>query len=116
MSLYYFIYGKFNFKRNILQRERQEGIKIMRDTKYYDIGLNLFCKQFPEPEKIIKDAADSGVCCILTGTDSKENSKIDEFVKGHEVFGTAGIHPHNADQAKQEDFQKLRKFYLKIIR
>ena len=108
VSLLFYI-RKINFKRNILQRERQEGIKIMHDTKYYDIGLNLFCRQFPEPEKIIKDAADNGVCCILTGTDSKENSKIDEFVKRHEVFGTAGIHPHNADQAKQEDFQKIEK-------
>lgn len=25
-------------------------------VKYYDIGLNLFCKQFPEPEKIICEA------------------------------------------------------------
>ena len=79
------------------------------EVKYYDIGVNLFCRQFKEPGKIIKDAADNNVCCILTGTDSKENSKIDEFVKRHEVFGTAGIHPHNADQAKQEDFQKIEK-------
>lgn len=73
-------------------------------VKYYDIGLNLFCKQFPDPEKVIQDAQDFGVCCILTGTDPKENQKIDDFVKTHDVFGTAGIHPHNADRAKQEDF------------
>lgn len=24
-------------------------------TKYYDIGLNLFCRQFPDPEKIIRE-------------------------------------------------------------
>ena len=77
--------------------------------KYYDIGLNLFCKQFPEPEKIIREAGDSGVCCILTGTDAKENRQIDEFVKTHDVFGTAGIHPHNADRAKQEDFQAIER-------
>lgn len=89
--------------------EGQEGIRTMYDTKYYDIGLNLFCRQFPEPEKIIQEALDNGVCCILTGTDSKENRKIDEFVKEHEAFGTAGIHPHNADQARQEDFQLIEK-------
>lgn len=39
-------------------------------VKYYDIGLNLFCKQFPDPEKIIRDAEENEVCCILTGTDT----------------------------------------------
>lgn len=79
----------------------------MKFIKYYDIGLNLFCKQFPEPEKIIKEAEDNDVCCILTGTDIKENKKINDFVKVHNAFGTAGIHPHNADRAKQEDFQLI---------
>lgn len=78
-------------------------------VKYYDIGLNLFCKQFPEPEKIINEAAKAGVLCILTGTDRKENKQIDAFVKEHEAFGTAGIHPHNADSAKQEDFEIIER-------
>lgn len=46
---------------------------------------------------------------FLTGTDPKENKEIDKFVKEHEAFGTAGIHPHNADRAKQEDFQMIEK-------
>ena len=79
----------------------------MELVKYYDIGLNLFCKQFPDPEKVIREAEDDGVCCILTGTDIKENKKINRFVKTHNAFGTAGIHPHNADRAKQEDFQLI---------
>lgn len=74
---------------------------------YYDIGLNLFCKQFPEPEKIIEEAWSHHVCCILTGTDSNENKKIDEFVRTHSAFGTAGIHPHNADRASLEDFERI---------
>lgn len=78
-------------------------------VKYYDIGLNLFCKQFPDPEKIIQDAAAAGVTCILTGTDRKENRAIDAFVKDHDAYGTAGIHPHNADSAKQEDFALIEK-------
>lgn len=77
--------------------------------KYYDIGLNLFCRQFPEPEKVIEEAKEQGVCCILTGTDPKENRKIDEFVRTREVYGTAGIHPHNADRARQEDFQMMER-------
>lgn len=78
-------------------------------VKYYDIGLNLFCKQFPEPEKIIQDAQSEGVCCILTGTDIKENRSINDFVKEHDAYGTAGIHPHNADSAKQEDFNLMER-------
>ncbi len=79
----------------------------MEFIKYYDIGLNLFCKQFLEPEKVIEEAVNNGICCILTGTDIKEDKKINNFVKTHNAFGTAGIHPHNADRAKQEDFQLI---------
>lgn len=79
------------------------------NIKYYDIGLNLFCRQFPNPEKIIKEAADNDVACILTGTDMKENLRINEFTKTHFVYGTAGIHPHNADSAKKEDFELIEK-------
>lgn len=81
----------------------------MDSIKYYDIGLNLFCKQFPEPEKVIEEAINNQVCCILTGTDMKENKRINDFVRTHDVFGTAGIHPHNADRARQEDFQLIEK-------
>ena len=77
------------------------------NIKYYDIGLNLFCRQFPDPEKVIQRAATAGINCILTGTDMKENQRIDTFIKTHEVYGTAGIHPHNADSAKKEDFDLL---------
>lgn len=76
-------------------------------VKYYDIGLNLFCRQFPNPEAVLQKAADAGVGCILTGTDMKENKRIDTYVKSHDVYGTAGIHPHNADSAKKEDFDLL---------
>lgn len=79
------------------------------NVKYYDIGLNLFCRQFPEPETIVKNAAAAGVCCILTGTDRKENGLIDKFVRNHDAFGTAGIHPHNADAARKEDFELIEK-------
>ncbi|MDE6916423.1 MAG: TatD family hydrolase [Lachnospiraceae bacterium] len=79
----------------------------MKTINYYDIGLNLFCRQFPDPEKIIVDAMAQGVCCILTGTDPKENQQIDRFVRTHTSYGTAGIHPHNADRASQQDFAEI---------
>lgn len=78
-------------------------------VQYYDIGLNLFCRQFPKPEQVIEEAKKAGVCCILTGTDPKENRQIAAFVKDHPAFGTAGIHPHNADRAKKEDFDEIEK-------
>ncbi len=78
-------------------------------TKYYDIGVNLFGRQFPEPESILKDAARAGITCILTGTDPKENKKIDTFVKTHLAYGTVGIHPHNADSARKEDYDQIER-------
>lgn len=76
--------------------------------KYYDIGLNLFCKQFRDPEKIINDAAFEQVSCILTGSDMKSSEAVNNFVKTHNCHGTCGIHPHSADSAKAEDFQRIR--------
>ena len=43
------------------------------ETKYYDIGLNLFTRSFP---------------------------------------GTAGIHPHSADTAKEEDVERVRELVM----
>ena len=81
--------------------------------RYYDIGLNLFSRQFPDPEKILKNAADQGVSCILTGSDMQENEQINLFTKAHPgVFGTAGIHPHNADEATPDDFKRIRQIVM----
>ena len=41
------------------------------DITYYDIGLNLFTRSFPNPEKIISDAEADGICCILTGSEGR---------------------------------------------
>ncbi len=79
----------------------------MKSIKYYDIGLNLFCRQFRDPEKIIADARSEGVTCILTGTDMRVNYQVERFVRSHDAYGTAGIHPHNADSARKDDFVKL---------
>ena len=55
--------------------------------KYFDIGLNLFCKQFKQPEEIINRAADNGVSCILTGSDMHSSEKVSNFV----------IHPQSSN-------------------
>ena len=80
------------------------------EPKFYDNGLNLFCRQFKQPETIIDDARREGVACILTGSDMRENALVSDFVKTHDVYGTAGIHPHNADSAKKEDFDLIAKY------
>ncbi|WP_455649779.1 TatD family hydrolase [Enterocloster citroniae] len=77
-------------------------------VRYYDIGLNLFSKQFRNPEEIIKKAKANQVACILTGTSRSANKQITEFVSSHDtVYGTAGIHPHNADIVTREDFELI---------
>lgn len=86
-------------------RKEQKPMTVI----YYDIGVNLFGKQFPEPKKIIREAREAGVECILTGTDMKENKRIDAFTRTYQAYGTAGIHPHNADSARQEDFDAMEK-------
>ena len=78
-------------------------------VKYYDIGLNLFCKQFPDPKKIWEDARKEGISCIFTGTNRKENIKIHDFTKKYGGYGTVGIHPHHGDDARQEDFELIEK-------
>lgn len=84
----------------------------INDITYYDIGLNLFCRQFRNPEKIIADAWSEGVCCILTGSDMKSSAQTDKFVRHHDTYGTAGIHPHNADSARKEDFERIEQMLL----
>lgn len=79
------------------------------DIRYYDIGLNLFTRSFPNPEKIIADAAAAGINCILTGSEDRENRLVDDFVRTHSVYGTAGIHPHAADEAKEADLTEIRR-------
>lgn len=80
---------------------------MKNNIRFYDIGLNLFSRQFPDPEKILRNAQDVGVACVITGSDMKSSRKTAEFVKQHSAWGTAGIHPHNADSAKESDFQEL---------
>ena len=82
------------------------------NIRYYDIGLNLFTPSFPHPEKIIEDAEAAGVRCILTGSDRKDNELVNDFTKAHGLLGTAGIHPHSTDDAREEDLQRIREIIL----
>ncbi len=75
--------------------------------QYIDIGLNLFCSQFHNPDAVLEQARKAGVLCILTGSDMEENARIDVYSRTQRVFGTCGIHPHNADRACEKDWEKI---------
>ena len=74
----------------------------------YDIGANLFSKQFKEPEKILEDAAKEDIRCIVTCCSKRDNKQIVEFIKNHDCYGTMGIHPHNAKDLTQDDLDFIR--------
>ena len=91
----------------VLNVVKADLVQVDNFNKYYDIGVNLFCKQFPNPEQIINNALQYGVICILTGTDPKENRQIDTFINNHQAYGTVGIHPHNADSTRDKDYLEI---------
>lgn len=91
----------------VLNVVKADSAQVDNFNKYYDIGVNLFCKQFPNPEQVINDALKSGVTCILTGTDPKENRQINTFINNHQAYGTVGIHPHNADSTRDKDYLEI---------
>ena len=79
--------------------------------EYYDIGLNLFSSQFHDSEEILRGAHEAGVQVIITGSDPKSSEYAAEFVKSHDCYATAGIHPHAADRAEEKDFRRMRELY-----
>ncbi len=83
---------------------------VYMDIRFYDIGLNLFCDQFKEPDSIIAGAEAAGVKCILTGSDPRDNRLVAGYVGKHDLYGTAGIHPHNAERAAECDLDEIRRF------
>ena len=64
---------------------------------------------FPNRKKSLPNAAADGICCILTGSEARENRLVDQFVRHHTAFGTAGIHPHVADEATEADLEEIRR-------
>jgi TatD DNase family protein len=80
--------------------------------KYIDIGINLTNKQFNnEIPQIIKNAIEAGVeQMILTGTSVKNSEQSANLVPKypHNLFATAGIHPHDAKHFDGESIPKLR--------
>ena len=45
----------------------------------------------------------------MTGSEARENRLVNEFVQQHQAYGTAGIHPHVADEATEKDIEEIRR-------
>ena len=81
-----------------------------------DIGLNLTNGQFHDDQfDVLKRAHEAGVsACILTGTDvsnSQESLALCEEFKTKtalKLYGTAGVHPHSADDFDDQSIGKLQ--------
>lgn len=80
------------------------NIKVFND---FDIGVNLFCNEFKNPEEIYLQATQEKIGLILTGCDALDNEKAYAFCKEHNCFCTAGIHPHNAEQMSADILIRL---------
>lgn len=65
-----------------------------------DIGVNLLHPQFDSDRAaVMKRARDAGVEMLITCTDLGMTSRIIDFCNQHDLYCTAGIHPHDARDA-----------------
>ena len=88
--------------------------------KYYDIGVNIFSKQFKlTPLGIVDNCrGNKEIGLVIISNNMAESYKTYEFLQltNHfikpypYIYGTVGIHPHNADKAKKEDFNTLKEY------
>lgn len=80
-------------------------------TKYIDIGLNLFSKQFAgQEDEIVTRAAQQGVGMIITGSSEHSSAQAADYVKKHPgIYATAGVHPHDAKSVDKLTIDHLRK-------
>ena len=94
-------------------------------VKYYDIGVNLFSKQFQKDKKkptdIMISCKEKDIGMIVISNNMTESYKTQLFVEfanaaivPYPVYGIVGIHPHSADSAKKEDFNILKEYVHKI--
>ncbi|AKE51306.1 TatD family hydrolase [Kangiella geojedonensis] len=79
---------------------------------FIDIGVNLTNNRFNDDyEQVIKKARDHRVTAqIITGTTSAESQQAFALAgQFPDLFSTAGCHPHDAKDFKDEDLSLLRK-------
>ncbi|MBR2991431.1 MAG: TatD family hydrolase, partial [Solobacterium sp.] len=76
--------------------------------KYIDICVNLFSERLPDPDEVIRKAAAEEILCIADGCDMASNARLDAYLRTHEgIYGTVGIHPHDAKDMQEGDTERL---------
>lgn len=76
---------------------------------WVDCGINLLSSQFPEREQALNNALPQVNRFVLIACDVAESEQLAKFnarVQG--CIGTAGVHPHHADQTTSCFAQRLR--------
>jgi TatD DNase family protein len=74
-----------------------------------DIGVNLLHPQFEsDREAVVSRARDAGVVdMLITATDLELAHRAIEFSERHDLYCTAGIHPHDAKDAPGDLAERL---------
>tara|TARA_B100000700_G_scaffold39464_1_gene39677 strand:- start:1664 stop:2437 length:774 start_codon:yes stop_codon:yes gene_type:complete len=69
-----------------------------------DIGVNLTSSQFAaDTDAVVARARDAGITnMVVIGCDERDSQHAVELARRHQLFCTAGIHPHNTKDASAE--------------
>jgi TatD DNase family protein len=75
-----------------------------------DIGANLTHASFqPDLGEVVRRARDAGVgTLIVTGTSVEESRRATEIADAHDLYATAGVHPHHARDCDDATVPSLR--------
>lgn len=82
---------------------------------WFDIGVNLTNKRFSaDLDQVLTRARQNQVCqMLITGTDVQESHSAWQLAKQHQLFSTAGVHPHYAGSVQPDFVDKLRQLAKK---
>ncbi|MFV2090048.1 MAG: TatD family hydrolase, partial [Pseudomonadales bacterium] len=76
-----------------------------------DIGVNLLHPQFDiDRAAVVRRARDAGVDeMLITCTDLETSEAAIEYCRAHDMYCTAGIHPHDAKDAPADLIERLQR-------
>ncbi len=82
--------------------------------EWFDIGVNLLDKRF-EPIEVLQRAAEKAVnkvCVISSNLDESKQAQgfVNKLSSPCSLYYTAGVHPHHADHATEQDLLQLKHF------
>ena len=106
--------GMKSAKENKMKNARKNPPLISTGTSLVDTHCHLDMRGYENLEEIISSAADYGVTRIITiGIDVQSSSQAVEISgRFQNVWATAGIHPHNAADARPEHYDLLASLAL----